>query len=297
MKKLLLLFLVIVMIVTMTACSATSAYKYADEWNVESIAETVSAMDYVKAYAKAEASTNYGRLLDAVKKAVKDTISHSEYLDWEKFERLQNVYELNISESDVSTMSDEEIIVFSSYIAFYDEGSDNVYILPQFYAASDEQKTYCLVHEVIHSLVPNRGDADDSMIVEGLVDWLAVQVCNELGFDITASYQGSILCVRMLADIYGEAEVVQAVCENRIVELIDGSTKVGMAEKLNISLYIAHGSGGATTEDIKDASNVEMDIISHAAKHQGRNINDWLDAIAQIYESNGIKLDISYFKQ
>ena len=282
----------------MTACSSTtSAYKYADEWDVDAIAETVNAMDYVKAYAKADASTNYDGLLDTVKNAIKTTIPHSEYLDWEKFGKLQNVYELDISESDVSTMSAEEVVIFSSYIAFYDEDSNNVYILPQFYVTSDAQKAYCLIHEVIHSLVPNRNDADDSMIVEGLVDWLTIQICDELGLDVIASYQESVLCVRMLADIYGEEEVIQAICENRIIDLIDGSTEAGMAEKLNISLYIAHGNGNATIKDVKEASNVEMDIISHAAKHEGVNINDWLDAIAQIYESNGIKLDINYFKK
>ncbi len=292
------IIILLVIMMTMTACSSsTSAYKYADEWDVEAIAETVDAMDYVEAYAKPEASTDYDGLLGAVKNAIKTTIPHSELLDWEKFEKLQNVYELDISESDVSTMSAEEIVIFSSYIAFYDEDSDSVYILPQFYAATDAQKTYCLIHEVIHSLVPNRSDSDDSMLVEGLVDWLAIQVCSELGLNATASYQESVLCVRMLAEIYGEEEVVRAICEDRIVDLIDGSTEAGMAEKLNISLYIAHGGGGATIEGAKEASNVEMDIISHAAKHEGVNINDWLDAIAQSYEANGIKLDINYFKQ
>jgi len=285
---------ILVSFIGLAGCDADN-YKYADKWQTADI-KTTEAIDYVKKYAKPEASEDSVKLLEAVKEMVKKNVAHPELLDWDKFDRLKTVKELDLKAEDVDKMSYEEIYIYQSYLAFYDEASDSMYILPQFYVADDNKKVYVFVHEVIHSLVDNRNDVDDGRLVEGMVDWLAAMVCNEVGITTVPSYQEAILALRMLMDIYGEEQTLQAICEDRIVELIDGSTKPGMTEKLSLALAVAHDD----TNDrgsIREAVYVWLDILAHAAKTEGADIDDWFDAIATIYHANGMELDVSYFKQ
>ena len=291
-----IIVLILVLAMFLSACASSSEYKYADSFNTET-AQAVDVMNYIKAHAKTEPTAGYNNLLTEIKGLVAEKCPYYDKLNCDKFEQINGIYELDIDASDVESMSPEEILVFSSYRAVYDEESDNIYLLPQFYAVNEVQKAYCLIHETIHALVPNWGSGDDSVITEGLVDWMALQVCNESGLNVTPAYQESIYCLRMLMDIYGEENVVQAICENRIVELIDSSTKDGMAEKLNIALVAIHGNSLTTKKDIQEATYVELDILTHAAKHEGVDISNWLDVTAEIYKANGIKLNTSYFKK
>ena len=192
-------------------------------------------------------------------------------------------------------MEYEEIYVFKSYYAFYENTEDAIYLLPQFSVADSDTMLYVLLHEISHSLVSNWEDQDDNILVEGLVDSIAYETATKAGYEATPKYQEAILCIRMLMDIYGEEEVVKAICEDKIVELIDNSTEPGMAEKLNLALNICHV--GPTADDVLNATNVELEILAHAAKDQGVDIDKWFDALAAIYEANGIKLKIEYFKR
>lgn len=282
-------------LLSITGCSADAGYKYADQFDVGSIAST-EAMQYVKKYEKPEVNEGDAKLLESVKGLVKEHVAHPELLDWAKFDQLQTVKGLDLKVGDIDGMSREEIYIYQNYLAFYDAESDSMYILPQFYVASDDQKIYVFIHEVIHSLIDNRDGSDDSRLVEGTVDWLATKVCEETSIASTPAYQESILCLRILMDIYGEDRALQAVCEDRIAALIDDSTQSGMAEKLSYALAISHDDTNSH-DVIRDAVYVQLDILAHAAKHEGVDISDWLDATAAIYQASGIQLDISYFKK
>lgn len=298
MKKIATIIVALFALFTLAACGTEStAYKYADQFDLGEIESLEGLAQYVQKYETPEVSDTDLEFLESIKELVKENIAHSELLDWDKFDRLQTVHRLDIPVEDVENMSYEEIYIYSSYLAFYDETSDSVYLLPQFYAAEEDQKLYAMIHEVIHSLVDNRDDPDDNRLVEGAVDWLAYKLCNAVDIQATPAYQESIYCLRILMDIYGETETLRAVCEDRIVDLIDGSTEPGMTEKLSYALSIAHGGIDGDKEKIRDAVYVELDIIAHAAKHEGVDIGDWLDAAKALYASNGIELDVRYFKK
>lgn len=291
----LVVVMVIITLATLNACGVADDYKYADHWETSDIQAT-EAIDYVKKYAKNTVSEDDLKTLEAAKELVKENIAHPEILDWDKFNQLQTVKQLDLKVEDIDNMSYEEIYIYQHYLAFYDGDSDSMYILPQFYMADNDHKIYVFVHEIIHSLVDNRDDIDDGRLVEGMVDWLAARVCNDCGITVTPAYQEAILCLRMLTDIYGEEQVLQAICEDRIVGLIDGSTKPGMSEKLTYALAVAHDDTNSTYV-IREAIYAELDILAHAAKHEGVDFGDWLDAITAIYHANGIELDIDYFKR
>lgn len=298
MKKLVagIIFLsLLVSFVGLVGCHNPNDYKYADHWDTSDIKVT-EAVDYAKKYAKDTTSEDNLKILEVAKELVKENIAHPEILDWDKFDQLQAVKELDLKAEDIDNMSYEEIYIYQHYLAFYDEDSDSMYVLPQFYTADNDHKIYVFIHEIIHSLVDNRDDVDDGRIVEGMVDWLAVKVCSDCGITVTPAYQEAILCLRMLMDIYGEDQTLQTICEDRITELIDDSTKPGMTEKLTYALAVAHNDTNSTYV-IREAVYVELDILAHAAKHEGVDLSDWLDAIATIYHANGIELDIDYFKK
>lgn len=292
MKKFISLVLLVLFVVNLAACS-DAGYRYADSWNVEN-AQSVDAMVSIKKHIKPDAS-KYDAVLKDAKKLIKESISYPELLDWEKFDQLQTVKELDFN-NITTDMPYEDAYIISSYFAFYDEDTDCCYILPQFYTADAEKRLYVLMHEVTHSLVDNRDDMDDYQIVEGAVDWLASMVCTELGLSIVPSYQESIICLRVLMDIYGKDRILRAICEDNVVDLIDGSTKPGMTEKLSNALSIAHTTS-SSVEDVRKAVYAELDILAHAAKQEDIDISDWFDYIADVYEGVGIKIDVRYFKR
>ena len=294
MEKISKIILALVVLACSVACGNNNEYRYADNWDY-----TIETELYVEKCAKKhsqDSGTKHNTMLTKAKKLVKDEIPYSDCMDWEKFDKLQTVYEWRkLTEEEAKELSKRELTAVSNVAALYSEDGDCVYLFPNYFSLTDEQKLHCFLHETVHSLVDNRKDEDDHFLVEGTVEYLAWGILKKIGIDIPPAYQEDILCLQVLFDIYGEDTVIKAVCEDKIVELIDSSTKGGIAKKLNYSLAAIRCRD--SEEEGKEITHVELDILSHIAKAEDVNINKWIDTFDRIYKHNGIVLETDCFKQ
>lgn len=271
------------------ATNVSEKYAYADDWNIPNDIQEVSAVRELYAYSE---ETEHD--ISPLKEVVRESLKHYDFLDWEKFNRLSSVREVNITEDDLSSLSQEEIATISSYAAFYDDETDSIIICPAFFEFEDDgQRFYAIIHEIIHSLVSNNRHKADHLD-EGVVDTLALKVVDDANIDCRPGYQIAILATEWLIAIFGEDEYYKAVHDGVAEQMIDNATRDGLGKKLNYAMILAHSKKFPSEE-----LNVIYDILAHLANNTGKTApaKDLLQKDVLLFSYAGIDIDTKYFEK
>lgn len=308
MKKILIVFILLIISVFMSACAGFESaeningnttepiadndvgevYEYADKLEIPEDSLGVSVVRDLYMY-----SDEYEYDIAALKDVIREVLNGYGYLDWERFDRLSSTRTVNITEDDIPNLSQETLEISSGYAAFYDEETDSILICPAFFEYEEDQKKYTIVHEVVHSLVSKEQHKADHLD-EGVVDTLALKVVNKLGIECTLGYQISILATEWLTAIFGEEQYFKAVREGVAEKLVNESTKEGLGEKLNYALILAHSEKNPSAE-----LNVIYDILAHLAKNKGEmeKCRELLRKDDSLFSAVEISIDADYFEK
>ncbi len=196
------------------------------------------------------------RLTDSLpnlKSLVEKSLKEVDYLDWEQFSKISEIREFK-------TLPEE----FYETTSFYAAGSSMLVVCPKFFALeSGDQKTYALIHELIHSLVgTGRAGEESSMnlFVEGVTDYFSSLVLGDT-LDYSLTYQNELYCLSWLMESCGPNNVAKAICDGTILDLVDDATRTeGSGAKLHNALAILDKS--PERNEVKQAIMDEMDILS-----------------------------------
>ena len=288
MKKITLLL--VVFLLSVCACAGEEPYVYADQWDIELFPVSTDEHTFIIEECPSSVS-DYDANLDAYKDKIRTNLSHFSRLDWNNLDHVEQIRQVDLTQADIDALPPENRELFVVQ-AFYDRASGVVYLLPSFFSELDRSaQEIAIYHELIHSLIP----AKDSYLVEGLVDMLAILASDTSRSLGDLAYPAPFFCLMALCEIYDGDTVIQAICSDRFAEMLEASTKPGMAEKLEYALGIFHAYCWDDPHIAQYAAYVEIDILTHAARHERANIQGSLSNIKFICEQMGIQVDLDQF--
>lgn len=283
--------LVIAMVVSLSSCN-NGGYKYADRWDVDkdfnihfiNVDEDISNKYGVL-------TEQYDPLISEIKESVATNMKEYEFLKWDEFSNVKTAKIINLSDDEIEALPEDEKTVFNTTTCFYKNGVIN--ILPNFYLFDEDYQRGTLTHEILHSLIPFDSDAIDRYN-EGIVDYFMCKITNNPS---NISYANEYETIVWLINTYDEKTVLKAICQGKLEELIDSSTKPRMGEKLNYALAITGTMADGI--DYRKLFNVQLDILCHLTANEGKKEPDHgvelIDAMC-VYLT-GSHADTDYFEK
>ena len=252
-------------ILFVSGCSSENetSYKYADKWEPSN--QETGGYEPTEEFYSLSTSVNNKDVM-AVKNAVQECFKELNF-DWENYEEVDKVnYVSPRSEEDLRKMSPEMAIMIYSYYAMYSDETKEIYLFPSFFdgGIDNNMQAHVVAHELIHALI-STGHKNYSQLEEGVVDHYATVFMNSKGLNTEPTYFIENGVVEWLITVFGEDEIISATREGRLHQLIDGSTKPGMGEKLDAALSEIYNC--QNLEEVSERLNVVYDILAHVANH------------------------------
>ena len=194
-------------------------------------------------------------LLPTLKEWVKESLVEADYLDWEQFENVCEVREFK---------SPELAGDLSDVVACYPYGTRMIVVCPEFFdSKSGGQRTYNLMHELVHSLVgvgKHGKEEATHLFVEGITDYLTYLVLANTGLDYSLIYLNELNCIAWLATLYGSDSITEMLCTGSILDFVDEKAgEKGAGAKLHNALATIDKS--QNREEVKEAILTEIDIL------------------------------------
>ncbi len=211
-------------------------------------------------------------------------------LDWDSLSKIENVYGVDAFALTRDGMNDRQALLVENYLAFYRYQDNSIIIMPQGQIADTNTMAYALIHETCHALVNKKKVPQCTQLAEGVTDDIAFTVCRAAEIDIIPAYQFELIAVHWLYDLFGKTEVIKAVKEDTLVDLIDGVLGDGMTEKLNYAILLSKDGS-------IDATYAELEMLCDCSAKMGKSDigRKRLKIFKEVYGEIGLDINEKHF--
>ncbi len=292
MKKLTIVILVIVFLVSCAGCANSGSYKYAENYRF-TVYDDVTSDEFWTDLSANSSDADIGDMLGLIERIFRRDFGELN-MDWGGLMRVTKARQVAVEATSLDAPSN---ISYGAqyYCTTCNAEVGEMYLFPGYFSAPEKRQLQALTHALVLTALSTE-TGKSSQIKEGLAEYYTSIFMDNVGYTMEETiYPHQMTVATWLIAVFGEDAVVNAVREDRFDELIDVNSKPGMGTKLEEALTALNLGG-----DPDRATNAIYDILAHVTIGAGKKLEDvdyLLDYVKELSKLEGTKIDSSYIRK